>query len=207
MTYASYVDQRSLGDVVTDNTMILWLTYQMFISCSCKVCCRTRQLSTSTFFYTSISWPRLSDTSPSCATPYPKHSLFTGSWGREQTELHISSLKCFYPEVTLMNCSYFIHQNKSYSHVQFQNGGEVWFFHISGKRGGHWYWQIVVMSTIPAKLPASLCLTCINAPHWKDCLWSTAFSLFNNKVPSVLQMCALPTISLFKCLCVCFLNK
>lgn len=103
MTYASYVDQRSLGDVTTDNTMILWLTYQMFISCSCKVCCRSRQLSMSTLFYTSISWPRLSNTSPSCATPCPKHSLFTGSWGREQTELDISSLKCFYPEVTLMN--------------------------------------------------------------------------------------------------------
>ena len=44
MTSACYINQISLGDAVTDNTMILWLTYQRFISWSHCVCCGTDSL-------------------------------------------------------------------------------------------------------------------------------------------------------------------
>lgn len=157
-------------------------------------------------FYIPISWPRLSDTLPSYATPCPKLGLFVGNWGREQAELHISSnasiqrchlrpLFFFYPpEQIIWPCSV----SKGW--------GSVILLHIWKKRRA---WILVNSCYFchTRKLSANPHLTYINALYWKDGLHSTAFSLFNNKVLLFYRWRCFQQLSLFKCLCVCFLNK
>lgn len=157
-------------------------------------------------FYTPISWPRLSDTLPSYATPCPKLGLFARNRGREQAELHISS-QCFYPEVPLMTSVFtlFIRTNHM-AMLSFQRVGKCdSSTHLEKEEG----WILVNSCYFchTRKLSANLHLTCINALYWKDGLHSTAFSLLTIKSLLFYRWGYFQQLSLFKCLCVCFLNK
>ena len=134
MTSACYINQRSLGDAVADNTLMSWLTYHRFISWSHSVCCRTdsllhTNLVTQAEWHSAILCYTMSETRPLCQ-----------ELGKRASRVAHQLLMLLPRGATHDLCFYFIHQNKSYGHGQFQKGGEVWFFHTPGKTGGHGYW-------------------------------------------------------------------